>query len=449
MKKIYIVIIIITLISLVSISALFEQCSLPDEDAEASQQLIEENVKEDTGEYEGGRLRQIDYLVAFLEIGIDENSLHFEHRVADIYTVSPDGNNKKLVFSDLNEKYDLGRIYQLSPYGRKISCGFVEGGRGAYSAMKVIDVNTGEITTAVEFDYTQTESIELMEDINGEPVWSHDGKKIAFETVLNPYSNDLNDGGISIVDIDIGDIQDVSLQDGDLAGEDTLITPVLFSLDDTRLFCILYNYYPKIEDGDVLGYFSRSEKLLSVDISSGDVNVILDISQFKDGEMNFSNFDIFTQGDSLIFQVLGDFEEDGDIWTCSSDGSGLLQVTGDTDLREQQPSVLDMPNSIGDIAYVGVERYGTIPDQLNSGDIYTISIDGSGQNKITDYGIGAAAPVFSPDGRYIAFMHYEYDSNMEYVTVNNIEVYNMETGEIKTVMSGSGILDLIGWIPEN
>ena len=433
-----------------STSALFDQCSLPDGDNNTDQQLIEEGEEEDTGEYDGERLRERDYLVVFLEVGIDENSMHFEHRVAGIYAVSSDGSNERLIFTDLNEKYDLGRIYGISPDGSRISCGFFEDGRGAYSSLRVIDINTGETITSVKFDYTETESKELESDISGEPVWSNDSKKIAFETVSNPYSDNKSDEGISIIDIETGNIQDVDLNaEENLIGSNTFITPVLFSADDSKLFCILYNHYPKMEEGDVLGYFSRSEKLLSVDISSGEAITILDIGQFKDGEMSFSDFNLFAQQEKLVFQVLGDFEEDGDIWTSSTDGSDLSRLTSDTSLREQQPSILDMPGSIGDLVYVGVERYGTIAPQFNSGDIFTISIDGSGKNQITDYGIGAAAPAYSPCGRYIAFMHYEYDSNMEYAETSKIEVYNMETGDIKTVVADSGIIDLIGWIQVN
>ena len=433
-----------------STSALFDQCSLPDGDNNTDQQLIEEGEEEDTGEYDGERLRERDYLVVFLEVGIDENSMHFEHRVAGIYAVSSDGSNERLIFTDLNEKYDLGRIYGISPDGSRISCGFFEDGRGAYSSLRVIDINTGETITSVKFDYTETESKELESDISGEPVWSNDSKKIAFETVSNPYSDNKSDEGISIIDIETGNIQDVDLNaEENLIGSNTFITPVLFSADDSKLFCILYNNYPKMEEGDVLGYFSRSEKLLSVDISSGEAITILDIGQFKDGEMSFDSFNLFTQQEKLVFQVLGDFEEDGDIWTSSTDGSDLSRLTSDTSLREQQPSILDMPGSIGDLVYVGVERYGTIAPQFNSGDIFTISIDGSGKNQITDYGIGAAAPAYSPCGRYIAFMYYEYDSNMEYAETSKIEVYNMETGDIETVVADSGIIDLIGWIPVN
>lgn len=93
----------------------------------------------------------------------------------------------------------------------------------------------------------------------------------------------------------------------------------------------------------------------------------------------------------------------------------MFKLTDNPDLREQQPSILDMPDTVGSLVYVGVNRYGTISNQLNSGDIYIINIDGSGQDRITDYGIGAAKPVFSPDGKYLAFIHYKYDSNMEYV----------------------------------
>jgi hypothetical protein len=447
-KRVSIAVIVLSLILLIGTSVLFVGCSLFDEYIRSEQEAIENGEEEESDEYDSGRLRERDYLVAFLEIGIDEDSMHFEHRVAGIYAVSPDGSGRRLIFTDLNEKYDLGWVYGISPDGSMMSCGFFEDGRGAYSSLRVIGINTGETVTAAEFDYTETESKELEIDIYGEPIWSNDSKRVAFETALNPYSDNKSDGGISIIDIETGNIRDIELKTEEtLIGSNTFITPVLFSADGSRLFCILYNRYPKTEDGEVLGYFSKSEKFLAIDISSGETSTILDIGQFEGGEMSLSDFNLFTQQEKLVFQVLGDFEEDGDIWTCSTDGSDLSRLTSDTSLREQQPSILDMPGSVGELVYVGVGRYGTIAGNFNSGDIFTISIDESGKNQITDYGIGAAAPVYSPCGRYIAFMHYEYDSNMEYVTGYNIEVYNMETGKIKTAVSSSSILDLIGWVP--
>jgi hypothetical protein len=449
-KKIYTALLITACILLVHAPIFFSGCSLLDIATETGQQVAENGEEGETIEDDSGRLREIDYLAAFLEVGIDEDSMHFEHRVAGIYAVRPDGGGKELIFTDLDEKYDLGRVYAVSPDGSIISCGFFEGGRGAYSSLRVIEIDTGETITSVKFDYTGTESKELEIDIYGEPVWSNDSKQIAFETVLNPYSDNKIDGGISIVDIETGDVSDVGLNaEENLIGDSTFIAPVLFSSDDSKLFCILYNQYPKTEDGDVLGYFSRSEKLLAVDISSGDAAVILDIDQFEGGEMSFDNFCLFKQQGKLVFQVIGDFEEDGDIWTCSTDGSDLFRLTSDTGLREQQPSILDMPGSIGEIVYVGVGRYGTIASRFNSGDVFTISMDGSGKNQITDYGIGAAEPLYSPCGRYIAFMHYEYDSDIEYTVTSSIEIYSLETGDIKTAVADQGIIGLIGWIPVN
>jgi Tol biopolymer transport system component len=234
--------------------------------------------------------------------------------------------------------------------------------------------------------------------------------------------------------------------DGASLESTTFLDPVLFSGDDSRLFNIFHTFYPKIEGETVLGYFTRNEKLVAVDISGGEAYEILDISQFEGMEANFDNFNLFTQQDKIVFQVLGDFEEDGDIWICDSDGSNLSKLTDNPNLREQQPSILDIPDSAGKVAYTGVDRYGTISYHFNSGDIYIINIDGSGQVKITDDEIDAAKPVFSPDGRYLAFIGYIYDSGMEYVVSSQIEVYDMQSGEIRTVASGSNIFDLIGWI---
>ncbi len=439
-KKLYISILILTVVFFLSISALFDQCKF-------SGVSVREEQAEEVETEVGAEPENEKYSVAYFEVSIDESSMHFEHRMASVSAVNPDGTDEKLIYSDLNEKYDLGRIYSVSPDSSRISCGFYEGGRGAYSELRVIDINTGDLISAVEFDYTETQSMELMADIYGEPVWSHDSKRIAFETVTNPYSDDFSDGRISIVNINTGDIQDVDLDKEIISDESTtFIYPVLFSRDDDKLFCILITFYPKMEDGAILDYFSRIKKLLSVDISSGEVKTILTIDEFTEGEMSFDNFNLFIRQDMLTFQVVGDFEEDGDIWVCSSDGSNLSKLTGNTDLREQQPSILEIDDTVEKIAYMGVKRYGTISSHLNSGDIYTMNIDGSEQNRVTNYEIGAVKPIFSPDGRYLAFIHYIYDDNMEYVESSQIEVYDIETEEIKIVASGTSIFELIGWI---
>lgn len=454
-RRIYIIILILVLVLFLSVSALAGKCSLPGTEVKTGQPEEEEDaVSEepesgvtDGEESTGTGAEDEEYYIAYFEVGSDEKSMHFEHRVADVFTISPDGTDKRLTYTDLNEKYNLSRIYAISPDGSKISCGFYEGGRGAYGALCVIDVATGKLHTVFEFDYTESESMELMKDIYGKPIWSHNGKKIAYEVVCNPYADNFRDDGIYIANIETDNIQAVDVNmDGASLESTTFLDPVLFSQDDSKLFNIFHTFYPKMEEGAVLGYSVRNEKLVTVDISSGETGIILDIAEFEGMEADFDDFNLFTQQDKIVFQVLGNFEEDGDIWICDSNGENLLRLTDKPELREQQPSILDMPGSAGKIAYTGVDRYGTISYHFNSGDISIVNIDGSGQVKITDDEINAAKPVFSPDGRYLAFIDYIYDSGMEYVVSSQIEVYDMQSGEIRTVAYGSNISDLIGWV---
>ncbi len=438
-KKIYFTIMILVLVIFLSSSAL-SKCSPSGPDNNTGEPGEEEETTED----EPGNEK--NYQIAYFQVGSEEASMHFEHRVAKIMAISPDGRNENVIYTDLNEKYDLSRIYSVSPDSSKISCGFYEGGRGAYGSLSVIDVITGEMDTVVEFDYTQSESMELMADIYGRPVWSHDSKNIAYETVINPFTENFSDDGISIVNIDTGDISEVGVNMEEISSEnEAFLDPVLFSADDGQLFNILHTHNPKIEEGVILDYFTRNEKLVAVDISGGVASEILDVSQFDGMEASFDNFNLFTQRNKIVFHVLGDFEEDGDIWICDSDGSNLTRLTEDTQLREQQPSILDVPDPNGRIAYVGVGRYGTITSTFNAGNIYIINLDGSGKVEI-DHEVDASKPIFSPDGRYVAFIGYIFDSDLENIESRQIVVYDNQSGEIKVVASGPGIFDLIGWI---
>ena len=142
----------------------------PDEQTQSSEQAgIGENSEiEDSKEVsestesvspeasENGGLRLV-----YTEITSDSKSNHFEHRVENIYSVATDGSFKELIFSDIKEDYDLGPVFSISPDGKKIACKFVEGARGLYSALAVIDISSKSITLLEEFDYIGHE-----EDVN-------------------------------------------------------------------------------------------------------------------------------------------------------------------------------------------------------------------------------------------------------------------------------------------
>ena len=69
-----------------------------------------------------------EYGIAYFEVTSSSESDHFEHRVGNIYAVSADGAGKKLIYSDINNKYDLGNIFGASPDGTKILGMLTEGG---------------------------------------------------------------------------------------------------------------------------------------------------------------------------------------------------------------------------------------------------------------------------------------------------------------------------------
>ena len=391
-----------------------------------------------------------NYKIAYFEVDSAENSNHFEHRIGQIFSINPDGSEKELVYTDLEEKYDLSRIYHVSPDYSKISCGFYEGGRGAYGALAVIDVLTGTLKKVVEFDYTNDQSQQLLADIYGSPIWTSDGKKIAYEVISEPYTSNFRDAGIYTVDAETGEKSEVGIGiEGLSARSTTFVNPTIFTDSDKKIFAIERSYTAKEEDGEVLGYIPRNERLTLIDISNESMKEILTINDFENELSVFDNFNLLTSQGKLVFEVLGDFEEDGDIWVCNTDGSGLSKITTDTNLREQQPSVFENLDGTTKVAYIGSGRYGTISSQIPSGDVYLINIDGSDNKKLTDYIVGCEKPIISPDGRFIAFIHHIYDKNYENIETTRVEVFDTETNKLTVLAEGSGIFDLVGWVTGN
>ncbi len=155
-----------------------------------------------------------EYGIAYFEVTSSSESNHFEHRVGNIYAISADGADKKLIYSDIDNEYDLGNIFGASPDGTKILGMLADGGRGAYSAICVIDVLTGKLTKLAEFDFTESESGEIDLGLYGKPVWSNDSKKIAYEVITNPYMSPFNsnfrDAGLFITDVQTGEQKEVN-----------------------------------------------------------------------------------------------------------------------------------------------------------------------------------------------------------------------------------------------
>ncbi|MCL6088059.1 MAG: hypothetical protein M1475_06565 [Actinobacteria bacterium] len=393
-----------------------------------------------------------NYRLVYFEVTSDEKSNHFEHRVANIYSIKIDGDDKRLIYSDINDKYDLGPILSISPDGKKIACMVNEGGRGAYSALCVLDIESGDLKKLVEFDYTQ-EPVNILLMLYGIPIWSPDSRYLAYELISNPYTSNFRDRGVFLADTQTGKIKEVVLDVGGASLRSTMfMVPVFFFEDSSKIAAAFHPYYTVEKDSEVTGYYSLNEGLNCFGVEGGAVTHLFETSIFKGKDLEIiSSFDKFSYIEDLnkmVFQVLGDFEEDGDVWISSIDGSDAEKLTNDIQLREQQPDVYVGNGENPMIAYAGVKRYGTVSNQIPSGDIYIINADGTNNKKLTNYNIGPSKPVFSPDGTHIAYINSIYDENFENIIKNQIETVDITGGQISVPVK-NGFIELVGWTINN
>ncbi|MCL4418383.1 MAG: hypothetical protein M1365_17145 [Actinobacteria bacterium] len=426
--------------------------SNPDEQSQGSGTEESKEVSESVESTSPETGNNGDLRLVYTEITSDPDSNHFEHRVENIYSVAADGSDKELIFSDINEKYDLGSVFGISPDRKKIACKFVEGARGAYSALAVIDIPSKSFKFLEEFDYTNQEEYINIVDIYGKPIWTSDSKYLIYERVKDQYGSNTRDAGIYKVDVQTGQKSEIKLDVQGASLRSTLmLAPVFLYDDEKKIGAIFHPYYPVEKGGENTGFYTKNEGISSVDIESGKVEDLFSVSIFESKEgapeifSSFDNFFYLPGIEKIIFQLLGDFEEDGDLWIFDVSVSNIERLTKDAALREQQPSVYGTDSSNPLIAYVGSKRYGTISSQIPSGDIFLIDSKGEQQKKLTSYDVGPFKPLFSPDGKQIGFLRAIYDENFENIMQYQVESVDIESLNISVAASG-GYLDLVGWI---
>ncbi|MBN1999487.1 PD40 domain-containing protein [candidate division KSB1 bacterium] len=109
-----------------------------------------------------------------------------------------------------------------------------------------------------------------------------------------------------------------------------------------------------------------------------------------------------------------------------------------------QPTRFSVDGALKKITgYKGQELYEKWKDQLQAyynERIVTVSQNRSAEEIFVQQGIGNTFPVWSPDGKYIAFCG---SKTADYLSQSSLKFYNVETGKIKTI--ASGVQDYVSW----
>jgi Tol biopolymer transport system component len=389
-----------------------------------------------------------NYRIIYFEVTSSEESKHFEHRVANVNSIKIDGSDKETVYTDLKDENDLGPVFNISPDGEKIACMINDGARGVYSALCVLNIKSGILKKLVEFDFSDEPS-EATLALYGKPVWSPDSSYLAYELISNPYTSNFRDRGIFTANIETGEIKETVLDAGGASLRSTMfMVPVFFFDYGDKIAAAFHPYYPIEENSKIVSYYSINEGLNTFSVDGGQIKHLFDVSAFQEGApeiiASMDNFKYQQDMDKTVFQLLGDFEEDGDLWIGGIYNAEMQKITNDPQLREQQPDIFTGESGSPFIAYAGVKRYGTVSNQIPSGDIYIINADGTGNRKLTNYSVGPSKPIFSPDGAHIAYLNSIYDENFEYIISNQIEIVRVEDANI-TIAAKNGYIELVGW----
>jgi TolB protein len=121
-------------------------------------------------------------------------------------------------------------------------------------------------------------------------------------------------------------------------------------------------------------------------------------------------------GKRIAFMSLRD-NRLGDIYVMNADGSNVVRLTRDQG-SNQEPSWSKGGNQIVFTSTRDTDPTSSEGDDL---EVYVMNADGSGATRLTNNATREATPVFSPDGRHIAFV-----SSRDHPGTDKTELYLMD-----------------------
>lgn len=107
----------------------------------------------------------------------------------------------------------------------------------------------------------------------------------------------------------------------------------------------------------------------------------------------------------------------GDIYLMNADGTNVVRLTHDQG-SNQEPS---WSKDGSQLVFISSRDTDPTSDRGDDMDVYVMNADGSGATRLTNNTTREASPVFSPDGRHIAFV-----SSRDHLGTDKGELYLMD-----------------------
>ena len=185
----------------------------------------------------------------------------------------------------------------------------------------------------------------------------------------------------------------------------------------------------------VLNESTEKTEVTSIDVVSKEKKIIY--SDLKDKQKIRLVSDIPRDGDSLVAMVSNADDENlpGQLIAIKTDGNGKKTTLIDNFMATEPPAVSPDKTKLAMISFSNADpHYGFT--------LYTTDMTGKNRKDLTTDSGTISRPVFSPDGKQLAFIKGATTSD------NQIATVNLDTKEVKTLYTTKGkVIEDYDWSP--
>ncbi len=294
----------------------------------------------------------------------------------------------------------------------------------------------GEDIYLVSLDGTAPQLLTAFTGDSSSPMWSPDGSQIAF---ISTYRHE-GDDGIYLMGADGSNPQLITSPEVFRAYDISYVRSLGWSPDgnnisfvvalpgatNASLYTINANGLTDLSDESVVIYVNPAWSPDSSRIAFGTVFDLFvmnadgsNVQSLVHRGVNFGEIQWSPDGNQIVFVSFKD--KNNDIYIINADGSNLVNLT---QAEGNDFSPVWSPDG-SQIAFVSDREDPTCSAFNCNWEIYVMNADGSNLRNLTNSAGADFVPMWSPDGKYIAFVTYRDGAACNDITTCNSEIYVM------------------------